>query len=296
MFWRLTWAPHLLTFQTSFTMVATVFVTNPYTKDSRMRQPIAAKPCFALVFLVVISLLAGCTHQEVHNSPCATLNSTSQIKPSMELSMIFGNDAIQLALDQITGRLRQQASTSTADLAKSARDTAVRAAENSGKKPSAKDIADLDTYIRDQAIPAVRQNPSCNMAPLATPYFGIENIAVQSSRPPLISIKNWGPVEGQGQVLIRQFVDQVEHSRMDSRLMLGPGQTRMVFVPNVVLPTDDILSGKAKFFLSVDITYGDTPEGKRREFHEAYKYDHAGHMFYLVRPKVEKGLYIWPLD
>lgn len=47
----------------------------------------------SFVLLIVFGTLLGCTHQEVTNSPCATLNATFDIKPRTDLALAFGNDA-----------------------------------------------------------------------------------------------------------------------------------------------------------------------------------------------------------
>ena len=112
---------------------------------------------FVYSFLLMASIY-GCSQQsqQVNNSPCATLNATVQIKPSANLSLMLGNDAIQAAIDSITRHVALQGNTSIPSLANFGTDAAIKTAEANGKKLTAHDKTAIETYLREEVVPTIK--------------------------------------------------------------------------------------------------------------------------------------------
>ena len=242
-------------------------------------------------FLCVVSSLfflasiQACSHpQQVINSPCATLNATVQPKSTVALSLLFGSEAIRAAMDVITRQVTKLGSASTADLTSLGTDAAVRTAQARGINVKPEDRAMMETYLHDEVVPAIKQNPTCviNVDSSSTrPYFGVENVSINPDQSPQIVIKNSGQAETHAQILIRQFVNGSEHSRSQGSVTLGPGASRSVFVESEPLPISEVLAGKATLMVAISIYY--LPEsGKPVDFNEAWQYDHAYNRFVLV--------------
>ena len=242
--------------------------------------------CFVSSFFLLATLQACSQPQQVINSPCATLNATIQVKPSVDLSLMFGNDAIQTALDTITRNVRQKNLTSTPELTSSGTEAAIRTAEANGKNLKPQDKALLETYLRDEAIPAIRQNPACifNVTSSAKAYFGVEQ--VRSLDPnPIIVIKNSGQGEGEVQLLIRQVVNGTEFSRAGHKITLGPGQVISTSVAKPRLPVSDILVGKAELIVRIELSYRPEPGDEIENVHKTLRYDPSTKQYLLLLDK-----------
>jgi len=83
------------------------------------------------------------------------------VKPSGNLSLTFGNDAIQTALDTIARHVGQNDITSTKELTVLGSDAAIRMAEANGKNLKPQDKAMLEAYLREDVVPAIKQSPTC---------------------------------------------------------------------------------------------------------------------------------------
>ena len=240
--------------------------------------------------LLLLAALQACNQsqpQQISNSPCATLDATIQVKPRADLSLMFGHAAIQTALDTIIRNVGEKHISHTPELTKLGMDAAVHIAEANGRILKPQDRAALEAYLRDEAIPAIRQNPACvfNVVAPAIPHFGIEKINLPPGQAPQIVIKNGGEGEGQAEVRIRQFVNGNDYSSGKTQLSLGPGQSRKASVPTPILPISDILAGKAGLVVDIEISNLPQPDGKRIYVHEAWKYEHSTQNFRLIFPK-----------
>src|ERR1043165_8820470 len=113
-------------------------------------------------YLFVLASIQACSQpQQVSNLPCAAPTATIPVKPSGNLSLTFGNDAIQTALDTIARYVGQNEITSTKDLTALGSDAAIRMAEANGKNLKPQDKAMLETYLREDVVPAIKQSPTC---------------------------------------------------------------------------------------------------------------------------------------
>ena len=239
------------------------------------------------IFLFILWPIIGCTHQEIHDSPCATLNATVQIKPSVSLSLMFGNDAIKAAVDAMVGRLAKQGDKSVPSLTSSGKDAALSTAKTNGMNPTTNDIAALETYLNNDVVPTIKQNPTCHftVVSLGKPYVGVEKVSIESMgdrRIPQVSVKNTGQAEVRCRVVLAQFIAGVEHSSGTADLRLGPNQGRGLFLPEANLPITDIESGKSSFIIAVAISYPLNTGETSASSSEAWQYDHTTRQFILA--------------
>jgi hypothetical protein len=170
---------------------------------------------FIYLFLLLGPIL-GCNQPQIVNSPCATLNATLQINPSANLSLMFGNDAIQAAMDSISRGIAQNANESISALTNTGTEAALRTAKADGKSPAENDITALEMYLGEGVIPTIKQNPTCifNVASSGRPYVGIEKVVLKSigaKQIPHITIKYW-LAEVNRHVVLRHIIDGNEHS------------------------------------------------------------------------------------
>jgi hypothetical protein len=112
--------------------------------------------CGVSCLFFLASIQACSQPQQVINSPCAAPHATIQVKPSADLSLTFGNDAIQTALDTIARHVGQNEMTSTPELTGLGTDAAVRTAEANGKNLKPQDKAVLETYLREDVVTAIK--------------------------------------------------------------------------------------------------------------------------------------------
>jgi hypothetical protein len=237
---------------------------------------------------LLMATIHGCTQKTIqvtssHSSPCATVNPTVQSKSSVELALLFGTDAIKAAMDTIKRQIAMLDSTSTAQLINLGTDAAVQRAQASGKHLIPEDRTMMETYLRDEMVPAIRQNPTCfTGSSLSTSHFDVERIFIAPSQALEIVITNSGQDEAEAEIFIRQFVNGSERARSQGSLTLGPGLSRSVFATSAHLPISEVLNGTAILMLVVSISYHPEPNGKRVELNEAWQYDISYNRFILV--------------
>jgi len=221
-----------------------------------------------------------------HSTPCATVNPTVQSKSSVELALLFGPDAIKAAMDSIKRQIATSDSTSTAELTNLGTDAAVQRAQASGKNLIPEDRTVMESYLRDEMVPAIRQNPTCFTGSSSSKsHFSVERIFIAPSQALEIVITNSGQAEAEAEIFIRQFVNGSEGSRSQGSFTLGPGLSRSVFATSAHLPISEVLDGKATLMLTVFISYHPEPDSKRVEVSEAWRYDISYNRFILVPMK-----------
>ncbi len=133
--------------------------------------------------LFFLATIQACSQpQQVINSPCATLKATIQVKPSADLSLMFGNDAIQTALDTMTRHVGQNEITSTTELTSLGTDAAIRTAEANGKNLKPRDKAVLEVYLREDVVPTIKQSPTCvfKVSASSKPDVSIEDVYLEN--------------------------------------------------------------------------------------------------------------------
>lgn len=247
----------------------------------------------ALVRLIssflLVATIQSCNYQSVsmNGSPCATVNATVQSKSNADLSLIFGTDAIQAALDFIKGSVAQLGSASTAEIVSGGTDAAVRTAKASGREVKQEDRAKLETYLRDEAVPAIRQNPTCNInsASPPKPYLGVEYVVMSPDQRPEIRIKNTGQAEATFKMVFAQFVNGSEHSKDSGLHILGPGLTVNVWARKKSLPISEIMTGKSSLIIALGINYPSEPNGKQVEWSQSWQYDPSSDRFIVISIK-----------
>lgn len=240
---------------------------------------------FIYLFLLLGPIL-GCNQQQIVTSPCVKLNATLQIEPSPNLSLMFGNDAIQAAMGSISREIGKNANASISALTNTGTDAALGTAKANGKSPSANDITAIESYLRDDVIPTIKQHPTCifNVASSGRPYVGIEKVALKSigaKQIPHISIKNTGLAKVNCHVVLRHIIDGKEYSNGSTDIILGPNQKRGFSIREADLPIPDIQSGKIVLTIAVDISYPLEARTSPVLHKEAWRYDHTTNSFFL---------------
>lgn len=240
---------------------------------------------FIYLFLLLGPIL-GCNPPQIINSPCANLNVTLQIKPSANLSFMFGNDAIQAAMDSISREIVQNANASSSVLTTTGTDVAFRTAKAHGKSPVANDITELETLLRKNVIPTIMQNPTCvlNVASSGRPYVGIEKVflkSMEAKQIPVVAIKNSGLAEVSSHIVIREIIDGMEYSKVSTNIRLGPNQGKSFSINEPDLPISDIQSGKTVLTVAVDISYPLEGSTSPVLHQEAWRYDRTTNTFFL---------------
>jgi hypothetical protein len=238
---------------------------------------------FPLLFLV--SIQACSQPQQAIHSPCATRNATIQVKPSADLSLMFGNEAIQTALDRMTRYAGQNDMTSISELTQLGREAAVRTAEANGKNLSPQDKAVLETYLRDDVAPMIRQSPTCifKVSASSKPDVTIEDVYLESFAGKHIAkvrIAN----TGQGgarfiHVVVRNISDGMNPLSGQTEMVLGPGQWRNVSNPQATFFMSDIGLGKKTLIVVVQLSYAKEAGSQPVVYQEEWKYDPRSQIF-----------------
>ncbi len=245
--------------------------------------------CKSFVLLILFSIVLGCTHQEVVNSPCATLNATFDIKPRTDLALAFGNDAIKAAIDAMAEGFAKGAIKSVSKLTDAGKNAAVGTANANGKTPSPVDVAELEKYLSKDVAPAIKQNPACNftVSSVGKPYVGIEKVALLGKgdkRIPSVWVKNTGQMEAKCHVTINLILDgKTQPGIIDFRL--GPSQIRRLSLDEANLPTDDIEAGKTSLLITVVISYPLELGAPSITSQETWRYEYADKDFKLISQK-----------
>jgi hypothetical protein len=236
----------------------------------------------------LIAAIQGCSQPppQVIHSLCPTVNAPIQVRPHANLLLTFGNDAIQAAIHSISQHVTQQGNTSTSNLAGMGTDAAINTAETQGKNVTAQDKTALETYLRNDVVPTVRQNPTCifQVSASHTPDVGIEDVYLENvgeKEIAKIKITNTGQRRTRFiQVMLWIIIEGTPPLSGQTEMVLGPGQWRNVSNPLAVLPMSDIGSGKKKLTLVVQISYIKEEVGSQPfVYREEWKYDHLSKTF-----------------
>lgn len=239
---------------------------------------------FIYLFLLLGPIL-GCNPPQIVNSPCANLNVTLQIKPSANLSFMFGNDAIQAAMDSISREIVQNANASSSVLTTTGTDVAFRTAKAHGKSPVANDITELETLLRKDVIPTIMQSPTCVFKVSASTKrdVSIEDVYLENigdKQIAKVKIANTGQ-EGARfiHVVVRNIIDGMTPLSGQTEMVLSPGQWRNVSNPQATFPMSDIGSGKKKLIVIVQLSYAKEAGSQPFVYQEEWKYDPLSQTF-----------------
>lgn len=226
----------------------------------------------SFVLLILFLTILGCTHQQVTNSPCATLNAAFTFEPRTDLKLAFGNDAIKAAVEALTEGFAKGAVTSVSNLTDFAKNAAVRTATANGKTPSPIDISELEKYLSKDVAPAIRQNPTCTftVSSVGKPYIVIEDVAflnMANNQIPAIRLKNTGQMESKCQVGFKLILNGNASSGAKD-ILLGPSEATTLSFEEFNLPMADIEAGKSSFLIEVRISHsnvaGESPITKQQ--------------------------------
>ena len=240
---------------------------------------------FVSSFFFLATIQACGQPQQVINSPCATQNATIQVKPSADLSLMFGNDAIQTALDTITQHVGQNEITSTTELTRLGTDAAIRAAEANGKNLKPQDKAVLEAYLREDVVPKIKQSPTCvfKVSASSKPDVSIEDVYLENigdKQIAKVKIANTGQVGARFiHVVLRNIIDGMNPLSGQTEMVLGPGQWRNVSNPQATFPMSDIRSGKKKLIVVVQLSYAKEAGSQPFVYQEEWKYDPLSQTF-----------------
>jgi len=248
--------------------------------------------CLVSSFFLLGTTMQGCfQEQRVVNSPCATVNATMESKQNVDLSLMFGNDAIKTAVDAIAGKLVQKPNASTDELTSLGTDSAVRSAEANGKNLKTQDKKAMEKYLREEVIPTVKQNPTCNfvIAPPARPYVSIDRVALigpEDQPLPWVWLKNTGQSEITCHLELRYMVDGRKYAGGATDISLVPNETRNASLrDSKKLPISDILSGKSILTFIIKVLYPLESENKSVTHEETWQFDPKVGDFFIARPK-----------
>jgi hypothetical protein len=241
--------------------------------------------CVVSSLFFLASIQACSQPQQVIKSPCATRNATIQVKPSAELSLMFGNDAIQTALDTMTRHVGQNEITSATELTRLGTDAAVRTAEANGKNLKPQDKAVLEAYLREDVVPTIKQSPTCvfKVSASSKPDVSIEDVYLENigdKQIAKVKISNTGQGEARFvHVVLRNIIDGMNPLSGQTEMVLGPGQWRNVSNPLATFPMSDIGSGKKKLIVVVQLSYAKEAGSQPFVYQEEWKYDPLSQTF-----------------
>lgn len=233
--------------------------------------------------MLLLSPFLGCA--QMKDSPCGTVNAPIQVNSGTTLYPMFGTDAIKAAVEAVSRQIMSQGNTSLSGLTSSGTDAGLKTAKANGKNPSADDITALETYVRDDVVPTMKQHPTCNftVAAAGSPYVGIEKLFLRKNGDrqfPIVGIVNTGLSDANAHIAIHQTLDDIPHSNDTVDTILGPNQRRTISLTEANLPIHEIDSGKTVLRIVIDISYplesGATPVLHR----EAWRFDHTSKEFY----------------
>jgi hypothetical protein len=241
--------------------------------------------CTASFLFFLASILACSQAQQVMNSSCAARNTTIQVKPRADLSLMFGNTAIQTALDAIARHVGQNEITSTTELTGLGTDAAVRTAEANGKNLKPQDTAVMEAYLREDVVPTIKQSPTCvfKVSVPSKREVSIEDVYLENSgNKEIVKVKiaHMGQ-EGARyiQVLVRNIIDGTKPLTGQTEMVLSPGQWRNVSNPQATFPLSDIGSGKKKLVVIIQLSYAKEAGGQRIVYQEEWEYDPGSQTF-----------------
>jgi len=223
--------------------------------------------------------------QQVINPPCATKSATIQVKPSADLSLMFGNDAIQTGLDAMTRHVGQNEITSATELTRLGTDTAVRAAAANGKNLKPQDKAVLEAYLREDVVPTILQSPTCvfQVSASGKPEVTIEDVYLEKIGDKQLAKVKIAHTGQRGarfvHVVVRSIIEGMNPLSGQTEMVLGPGQWRNVSNPQATFLMSGIRSGKKKLIVFVQVSYAKEAGGQPIVYQEEWEYDPLSQTF-----------------
>jgi hypothetical protein len=237
-------------------------------------------------FLFFLASIQACSQppQQVINPPCATRTATIQVKPSADLSLMFGDDAIQTAVDAMTRHVGQKEITSATELTRLGTNAAVRTADANGKNLKPQDKVVLETYLRD-IVPAIIQSPTCVFKVRASskPEVTIEAVYLENIGDKQIAKVKIANTGQQGarfvHVVLRSIIEGMKPLSGQTEMVLDPGQWRNVSNPQARFPMSAIGFGKKKLIVFVQVSYAKEAGSQHIVYQEEWAYDPLSQTF-----------------
>jgi hypothetical protein len=241
--------------------------------------------CVVSSLFFLASIQACSQPQQAVNTPCAARDATIQVKPSADVSRMFGNDAIQTALDTMTRHVGQNEITSTTELIRLGTDAAVRTAEGNSKKLKPQDKAMLEAYLREDVVPAIKQRSTCvfKVSGSSKPDVSIEDVYLANigdKQIAKVKIANTG--QGKARfihVVLQNIIEGMNPLSGQTEMVLAPGQWRNVSNPQAIFPMSDIESGKKKLIVVVQLIYAKEAGSDPVVYQEEWSYDPLSQTF-----------------
>jgi hypothetical protein len=241
----------------------------------------------AVSSLFFLASIQACSQPppQVIDPPCATKNATIQVKPSADLSLMFGDDAIQTGLDAMTRHVGQNEITSATELTRLGTDTAVRTAAANGKNLKPQDKAVLEAYLREDVIPRIMQSPTClfKVSASSKPEVTIEDVYLENigdKQIAKVKIANTGQRGARFvHVVVRSIIGGMNPLSGQTEMVLGPGQWRNVSNPQATFPMSAIGSGKKKLIVFVQVSYAKEAGSQPIVYQEEWEYDPLSQTF-----------------
>jgi len=241
--------------------------------------------CGASCLFFLASMQACSQPQQVTNSPCAAPNATVQVKPSADLSLMFGNDAIQTALDTIARHVGENEITSTTELTGLGTDAAVRTAEANGKNLKPQDTVVLEAYLREDVVSTIKQSPTCAFKVSASSKrdVSIEDVYLENiGDKQIVKVKISNTVQVGARfihVVVRNSIDGMKPLSGQTDMVLSPGQWRNVSNPKATFSMSDIGRGKRKLIVMVQLSYAKEAGSQPFVYQEEWEYDPLSQTF-----------------
>jgi hypothetical protein len=207
------------------------------------------------------------------------------VKPSADLSLTFGNNAIQTALDTIARHVGQNEITSTTELTGLGTDAAVRTAEANGKHLKPRDKVVLEAYLREDVVPAITQSPTCVFKVSAPTKrdISIEDVYLENigdKQMAKVKIANNGQVGARFiHVVVQNIINGMKPLSGQADIVLSPGQWRNVSNPEAIFPMSDIGPGKKKLRVIVQLIYAKETGSQPLVYREEWEYDPLSQTF-----------------
>jgi len=241
----------------------------------------------AVSSLFFLASIQACSQPspQVINPPCVTRNATIQMKPSVDLSLMFGDEAIQTAVDAMTRHVGQKEITSATELTGLGTDAAVRAAEANGKNLKPQDKAVLEAYLREDVVPMVIQSPTCvfKVSASSQPEVTIEAVYLENIGDQQIAKVKIANTGQQGarfiHVVLRSIIEGMKLLSGQTEMVLDPGQWRNVSNPQARFPMSAIGFGKKKLIVFVQVSYAKEAGTQPIVYQEEWAYDPPSQTF-----------------
>jgi hypothetical protein len=222
--------------------------------------------------------------QRVINPPCVARNAIIHVKPSADLSLMFGDDAIQTAVDAMTRHVGQKEITSATELTRVGADAAVRTAEVNGKNLKPQDKAVLEAYLREEVVAPIIRSPTCvfKVSASSKPDVTIDAVYLENigdNQIIKVKISNTGQQGARFiHVVLRSIIEGMKPLSGQTEMVLDPGQWRNVSNPQARFPMSAIGPGK-KLIVFVQVSYAKEAGSQPIVYQEEWAYDPLSRTF-----------------